>query len=255
MPRVQVGRDAIYYEMRGRGAPLVLLHGFGETGRALLPLGKALARRYRVITPDLPGYGRSGPQPRAYPVDFYEQDASTMAAFLDALGIGEAAIAGFSDGAEVALWWAILHPAQVRALVGWGVAGALLPDTWPEFEAVAALMDAPRPEWIGWRATLRALYGEAGARAMTTGWAAAARAILARGGDISLARADAIRCPTLLINGADDPINPSHTLAALAARIPQAQTLLVPDTGHAVHVEHPTWFAQTVLAWLIAHAG
>jgi pimeloyl-ACP methyl ester carboxylesterase len=76
------------------------------------------------------------------------------------------------------------------------------------------------------------------------------QAIIAAGGEISLARAGEIRCPTLLINGAADSINPPALAQRLAARIPQADLIIVPGTGHAVHEERPDWFQATALTWL-----
>ncbi|HMA35497.1 MAG TPA: alpha/beta hydrolase [Chloroflexia bacterium] len=254
MAKVRVGETTIYYEVQGRGDPVVLLHGFTETGRTLRALSDALKRDFRVITPDMPGYGRSGPQPRDYPVDFYERDARVMAAFLDALGLPAVHLGGFSDGAEVALWLAILRPAQVRSLVAWGVAGALNADALPEVGEIATLIDAPPPHWVDWRDRLCRSYGEAAARRMTAGWAAAVRDLISRGGDISLARAGEIRCPVLLVNGAEDRVNPPVVVRALAARIPQAELILVPDVGHRVHDAREAWFNGLVRDWLLRHA-
>lgn len=250
MPFVKVDGTDIYYEEQGRGVSVVLLHGFTESTRAMAPLRQALSGRYRVITPDMPGYGRSGPQPRAYPVDFYAQDGQIMAGFLDALGLERAHIGGFSDGAEVALWVAILRPAMVISTVAWGVAGALEPAALAEVAEIAALMDSPPPRWVGWRDELRATYGDAYARTMTTGWATAVRALIARGGDISLARAGEIRCPVLLINGAEDFVNPPAVVRRLAAAIPHSELILVEGVGHPVHRERFDWFVRTVLDWL-----
>ena len=64
----------LYYESHGPadGAPVLLLHGFMEVGRDMLILAQALAvEGFRVITPDLPGYGRSRPPDRSFPPDFY----------------------------------------------------------------------------------------------------------------------------------------------------------------------------------------
>ena len=255
MPYIPVAGIRIYYEARGRGSPLVLLHGFGQDGRALAPLAAALGRHRRVILPDLPGQGRSGPQPRVYTADFYEEDAQYLAGFLDALRLPSVLIGGFSDGAEVALLLALRRPALVTAVLAWGVAGALSPDAAAEFAAVGTLLDAPRPEWVAWRAALLRMYGAAGVRALTTGWAAATAALLARGGDISLAHAGVIRCPVLLINGADDALNPPAAAARLAAALPRADLIVVPDTGHAVHVEEPAWFIQTATAWLARYGS
>jgi 3-oxoadipate enol-lactonase len=76
------------------------------------------------------------------------------------------------------------------------------------------------------------------------------QAIIAAGGEISLGRAGEIRCPTLLINGAVDSMNPPSMAQRLAARIPGAHLIILPDTGHAVHQQRPAWFQATALDWL-----
>jgi pimeloyl-ACP methyl ester carboxylesterase len=250
MPYTRDGEGRLYYEARGAELPVVLLHGFGEDGRALESLAGALARRYRVLVPDLPGYGRSTPQPRPFPLVFYRQDALRLLAWLAALGLDRVHLGGFSDGAEVALWMAILDPPRIYSLLAWGVAGTLDAAALPEIAAIGRLVDAPLPAWRGWRAALCRTYGREGAHLLTSRWAATLQAIIAAGGDISLGRVGEIRCPTLLINGAADPMNPPALAERLVARIPQADLIIVPDTGHAVHEERPTWFEATALAWL-----
>jgi pimeloyl-ACP methyl ester carboxylesterase len=255
MPAIQVNDTDLYYKEQGRGVPLLLLHGFAQRGADLAGVAGVLSAHYRVISPDLPGYGQSGPQPRHYTPDFYEEDARTMGRLLDALGAGRAHVVGFSDGGEVAVWQAILRPDQVISLVAWGVAGALDPAMLPDVQALGRMIDAPRPDLAEWAAYLREQEGAARARAMTTGWAAAAEAIMARGGDISLSRAGAIRCPALIINGDGDTFNPPAAARRLAQTIPQGTALIAPGAGHAVHDDQPAWFFATVPTWLARHAA
>ncbi|CAG0967235.1 partial Haloalkane dehalogenase, partial [Anaerolineae bacterium] len=103
----------IYYETLGKAdrPPLLLMHGWMEVGRDLAAVGNALAGAgYRVILPDLPGYGRSVPPQRTYPPDFYQRDAAIMAGLLDQLGLTSAHVMGFSDGGEVALLIGVTRP-------------------------------------------------------------------------------------------------------------------------------------------------
>lgn len=103
----------VYYEIRGAGQPLVLLHGgfgaiemFGEA----LPL---LAEGRRVIAVDLQAHGRTADVDR--PLS-YEQMADDVAALISHLGLGRAAVMGYSLGGGVALQTAIRHPGAVRKL-------------------------------------------------------------------------------------------------------------------------------------------
>jgi valacyclovir hydrolase len=240
----------LFYEEHGRGTPLVLLHGFTDSGRDLEDLAQPLSRHFHVIRVDMPGQGRSQPQPRPYHSRFYEEDAMLIWTLLDRLGVPAAHLGGFSDGAEVVLLMAILRPAAALSVAAWGVAGQLEAGALPEVNEIGAMIDTPEGRFAGWREGLIENYGEPIARGITGGWAEAVRALIAEGGDISLSRADGIRCPVLIINGADDQVNPPAAVARLAARIPHAETIIVPDTGHGVHTEHPAWFLQTLEAWL-----
>jgi valacyclovir hydrolase len=252
MPTLPLDGSDLYYEEQGAGTPLLLLHGFTGSGADLAGVADVLAAhdRYRVIRPDLPGYGRSDPQPRHYTPDFYEEDGRTMGRFLDALGIARALVLGFSDGGEVAIWQAILRPEQVIAVVAWGVAGELDPAALPDIAAIGAMMDDPRPDLASWADYLRVQLGIERARAMTAGWAAAMAGIIARGGDISRARARAIRCPVLIINGEHDSANPPAAATRLGTAIPQGTALVAAGAGHPVHDDQPGWFFATVLPWL-----
>ena len=113
----QVRGISLYYELHGRsqGTPLVLLHGGGSSidvtfGRAL----PFLARQRSVIALDEQNHGRSGH--RDVPERFTES-ADDVAALLHHLGIEQADVLGFSNGASVALQVAIRHPGLVRKLV------------------------------------------------------------------------------------------------------------------------------------------
>lgn len=250
MPTITIADNDLYYEEQGRGVPLLLLHGFTGSGADLAGVADVLAAHYRVIRPDLPGYGQSDPQPRPYTPDFYEEDGRTMGRFLDALGIARAHVLGFSDGGEVAIWQAILRPEQVISVVAWGVAGALPPSALDDVEAIGTMIDDPRSDLVSWSSFLCAQLGAERARAMTQGWATAMAALIARGGDINLSRAGEIRGPALIINGDGDTFNPPAAAHRLAAAIPQGTALIAPDAGHAVHDAQPGWFFATVPTWL-----
>ena len=104
----------LYYEVRGDGRPLILLHGgvgaiemFGE----VLPL---LAEERRVIGVDLQAHGRTAD---IYRPMTYEAMADDVAALIEHLGVGEADVMGYSLGGGVALQAAIRHPEAVRKAV------------------------------------------------------------------------------------------------------------------------------------------
>ncbi len=92
---------ALAYERRGRGEPLVLVHGTGSQLQMWHPVLDRLAAERDVIAPDLPGHGESAPLPEA--VVTPERYADVIEELLDELGVGRAHIAGNSLGGGIAL--------------------------------------------------------------------------------------------------------------------------------------------------------
>ena len=106
---------ALFAHTAGDGPPIVLLHGFPEIGRYWFPVMARLAAGFRVIAPDLRGYGASG---RPSDPDDYGIDAlcADVAAVLDGLGLERAHIVGHDWGGVLAWWFAAASPARVRSL-------------------------------------------------------------------------------------------------------------------------------------------
>jgi valacyclovir hydrolase len=243
------GETRIYYEESGAGDPLLLLPGWGGTIAEFAPLQEALAPRFRVIAADLPGSGRSGPQPRTYTSAYYREDAALFLAMLDTLGASPAHVLGFSDGGEYALLMAAFEPKAVRSVVTWGAAGTL-GDNPAMADAMATLVDDPIPPMRDYAAYLKAAYGEANARVMTRSAATAFRAIIAAGGDISRSRAACISCPALLITGEHDFLAPPALAADMARAIPNGEFIEAKGASHSVYREQPAWLTETILSWL-----
>ena len=240
----------IYYEEMGAGDPVLLLPGFTESFTEFGDLIDALAPHYRVIAADLPGSGRSEPQPRDFPPDLYERDAHTMLALMEHVGTGPYHLLGFSDGGESALLMGVHDKGAIRSIVVWGAAGSLDPGASHMLDAIYSLVDSPPDFWRDWHDQLVRHYGEATARSTTQSWATAARAIVDAGGHISLTRVQEIKCPVLVIAGENDPFAPEHFVSDLVSRIPNAELIVVPETGHGVHLQRRDWFNDTVLSWL-----
>jgi valacyclovir hydrolase len=251
------GASHIYYEEEGSGAEAVLLlPGLTDSIEAHGPLRHALAEAgYLVIAADLPGSGRSQPQPRAYTATYFEEDAASFTALLRHLGLERAHLAGFSDGGEVALMMAALWPAMASSVVTWGSAGQLKDDDGQLRAVFANVVDNPIPPLRDYSRYLIEAYGEDVARATTQNAVRAMTEIIeTRDGDLSLSRAGEIACPVLLIAGEHDPFAPPALVTELAARIKHARVAEVADAGHDVHHSHSEWLTATVLDWLKLHA-
>src|SRR5438093_2974003 len=132
--RVKVNGMQMYYEVSGRGDPLIVLHG----GYMNIPMMGAivpkLARTHRVYALEFQGHGRTTDIDR--PIT-YPNLADDVAAFMDAVGLQKADVFGYSMGAMAGLQLAIRHPEKVNKLV-FG-SGAYDAEGWqPEFKSFFA---------------------------------------------------------------------------------------------------------------------
>ncbi|MGH8114333.1 MAG: alpha/beta fold hydrolase [Rhodanobacteraceae bacterium] len=114
---VQVGDTRWVYVAGGKkdGPPLVLLHGYGGSHADWLLVARYLTPNFRVIIPDLPGWGDST---RIAGADYgYAAQVKRLHAFVDALRVGEVALAGHSMGGAIAGLYAAEYPKDVAALI------------------------------------------------------------------------------------------------------------------------------------------
>lgn len=243
----------LHYEETGAGEPLVFLPGFSVGFIDYPAIRAALARHWRVISVDLPGSGRSGPQPRTYTRHYWEDDAHVVAAFMKSRVSGPAHIVGHSDGGEVGLLIGALHPEIARSVVAWGATGAIDETHRGAVAYFHNIIDDTSEESATYRDHLISAYGEQNAQLMTQSFAEVIRAAIEDGGDISRSRAHKIRCPVLLVAGEHDVFASRALIEAYASRVPQAKTVEIAGAGHDVHDTHAQLFEQTVVDWLRSH--
>jgi len=244
----------IYYEEQGSGTPVLVLPRCAGSIEKFSGLRDALvAAGYRVIAADLPGSGRSEPQPRTYTATYFEDDAGSFAALLEHLATGPAHLMGFSDGGDISLLMAALTPGVARSVVSWGAAGVLNDPSGQLREAMYNVVYHPIPPLQEFRDYLVSTYGEANARAMTQSVVGALNDIIAAGGELSRSKAGNITCPVFLIAGEHDIFAPPELLSELAARIGKGEVLVAEGAEHNVYAERPEWLTQTILDWVGKH--
>ena len=265
VPRtVEVEIEGLRWSVRvaGSGPALLLLHGFTGSGRSWDELtNAAIAAGCTVIAPDLPGHGGTAwSAPRAT----VERTADDVAALLRALGYERAHVVGYSMGARVALRLAIARPARVARLVleapSAGIADPaqrLARRDADEGLALRLERDGIAPFVDAWE-RMPVLAGEArvggGARNSLralrlghdpAGLAASLRAAGQGAMEPLHDRLGEISAPTLVIVGANDPVR--GRAEAVAAGISGARLAIVPEAGHAPHLEAPAAFIGLVL--------
>ena len=215
---------------RGRGFPMVLLHGNGEDGRYFAPQMEYFSKRYRVIAVDTRGHGES---PRGDAPFTLEQFAEDLKAFLDEKGIARTILLDFSDGANIALLFTLRYPAYVEALILNG--GNLSP--------AGVKLAVQLPICLG--------YGAAGLCAPFSRKARAKKELLGlmvKQPHIAPAALSVLRCPVLVIAGDHDMIRDAHT-RLIHASIPGAALSILPG-DHFIANRNSAAFCQAVEAFL-----
>ena len=106
------GSSIAWGEM-GSGCPLILLHGFQDSHRTWRRVAPLLAGHFRVLMPDLPGYGWSGRPDAPYTLSWY---ARVISSWMEAIGVPRAHVCGHSFGGGVAQWMVLEQRARIDRL-------------------------------------------------------------------------------------------------------------------------------------------
>jgi pimeloyl-ACP methyl ester carboxylesterase len=159
MPTITANGAELYYEVRGSGPPVLLIHGGGIDSGTFERLADIIASDFRVVTYDRRGISRS-PRPKDWKQTSIAEQAEDAAGLLRALGVAPAAVVGASLGALIALELLLQHPHLVRraSLLDPGPLDSAIPDRREKMAplAMAARTASGGPE-AGFEALLRAL--------------------------------------------------------------------------------------------------
>jgi 3-oxoadipate enol-lactonase len=250
----------LYYELHGlpEGFPVVFINGLLSDTTSWALQVPVFAQHFRVLIYDCRGQGQSDKPPGPYSADLHAQDLTGL---LDALGIEQAHIVGISNGGTVALCFASQQQQRIARLV--------LVDTLAHADALIRAklqgwltavneggpdlrFDVATP-WVWGRrflannpdvlAAVRARAAQANVDAMRTLIEGAMQHDVRE-------RLPQITLPTLVLVGEDDLLTPPSMARELAAGLPNAELMLVPQAGHFLTVERPLVFNAAVLAFL-----
>jgi 3-oxoadipate enol-lactonase len=261
MPTATVNGIHLYYELTGQGPAVTFLHGFTLDGRMWADQVPVFAQQYRVLVPDLRGFGRSQALDTPHP------QAADVAQLLRTLGIARTHVVGLSMGGGVAVDWLLAHPEQVTSLV-------LVDSSMPGFRrldntaarceelAKSVGVDAAITRWLAdplfegsrrrpavFQRLSEMISGYHGGRWLGT--------MPPRRGCANVVdRLQDIHVPTLVIVGELD-VPEFHEIAdAYVAGIAGAQKVVIPTAGHMSNMDEPERFNEVVLQFLArAHVG
>jgi pimeloyl-ACP methyl ester carboxylesterase len=252
----EIGGRRIRWFERGEGEPVVLVHGLGGAATNWTLLAPGLAKRRRVLAPDLPGHGGSAPPPRDADLRTY---ARLLAGLLERQAAAPAVVVGHSMGGLVAMRLATSRPDLVRALVLFETAGirSLSRSTMVFLGLSGLVRPARKVARLRRRVAAtprlrRVVFGYWGAADPATmpaeavlGWlegaaeatdtATAGRALLRDDPRFDL---DDIACPALVVWGARDRLLPVADGFEFARRL-RAPIRVIPGAGHLLIGERP----------------
>jgi len=237
---VQADGFRIRYVEAGQGSPVLMLHG--GSGLILSKVHNELAKKYRVIAFEMPGFGQS-------PVNTTSQSvkdlAQTMAQAAAQLGLNQYALVGISFGGRVALWQAIQAPHQVDLLVLIAPTavlpeGYILPSVAPD--QIGKLLFA-HPENAPTQLSVNA--------ATMTKEMALLQRLQGSSRDTELeGELGEVQTPTLVVFGTADRVVPPAMGRTYRERMPNCYYVLVYDAGHTVAAERPEALSSTIIDFL-----
>jgi pimeloyl-ACP methyl ester carboxylesterase len=253
----------IRYFVAGDGPPVVLVHGLGGAASNWVEVAPALARRCRVLVPDLPGHGGSSPLPAAPTLSPFADVVASVAEREDMTPTG---VVGHSLGGLVALRLALRRPDAVQALVLAAAAGISSGTRAREAALTALVLARParavapfrgvvaRVRWLRYvvfgyfeasdplALSPAAVEGFLAAPALHTNVVDAQRALVADDPRIDL---DGVRCPCLVLWGSRDHMVPVDDAFEYARRL-RGSLRIVPDCGHLLIGERPEACVQAI---------
>ena len=266
---VRVRDRLVHVDQAGRGEPVLLLHGFGCSSHSWRLVIPALARRYRVIAPDLNGHGWTQ-RPRDASAYTLEGQEAMLLGLLERLGVERFHLVGHSYGGGLAIWLAARHPQRVRSLA---LLAAALPaysqqqrQAWARFRGLNWLMVhffvLSRPAvrraldlcFHDRRLVTPELVDAYRTRLLVEGVEDAYYGLLA---PVDMTAPDVdhatLRVPTLVVWGDDDKVASLAEAELHTRTMAQAEFVVLPSCGHAAMEEKPQELLSHLLPFLARH--
>jgi 3-oxoadipate enol-lactonase len=259
MPQIQIQGNSIHYQERGQGQPVVLIHGFPLDGRIWEAQMAALSDRWRVIVPDLPGFGKSQ-LVRPFTIDSLAHD---MHELLGRIGALPCVFGGLSMGGYVSFAFGtkFLHDMKGLMLVDTkceadtsegkqnrlkmietaksGGAKAVADQMMPKMIAPAVAQSKPQ---VAKR--LREIMESVSVAAIEYA------SLAMRDRKDYRSELPSIAAPTLIVVGQEDAFAPPAVAQSMQRDMPKAQLAIIPDAGHMAPMEQPEAVNQVMREFL-----
>jgi 3-oxoadipate enol-lactonase len=261
VPTANLGDIRLHYEASGAGERLLFVHGLGSSSRDWENQVPYFSERYRVVTPDLRGHGKSDKPPGPYSIPLFANDIAELIRTLD---LGPSHVVGISLGGFVASQLAVDHPDLMRSLVVVNSAPELPADTFRErlrtkkelllrrlivqlfgMRTLGRFLGKklfPKPEQTDLKSTFVERWAENDPRVYLYTLAAISRWSVRE-------RLSSIRCPTCVVSGERDFL-PMSLKQEYIAKTSNAELVVIPDSGHLTPVDQPERFNEALMSFL-----
>jgi len=262
MPQAKLNDISLYYEIYGKGKPLLLIAGLGSDNSSWAGVVKIFSKRFQAIVFDNRGAGRSSIIRKQHTIRRMADDAVRI---LDYLGIERAYIIGHSMGGYIAQEMAINYPDRVDRLVLESTApvsskrnNILFEDIYNQLER-EGYSEAWVKRWAFWLFSVEA-FGRG--KFIDTFIKQAAKYPYPMSADSFKAQAEAIakfdsrsqlsgiKAKTLIIEGEDDILIKPDEARALVKHIRGSVIKLIRGLAHCIHMENPALFTKAVVDFL-----
>ena len=257
---VRSGNEEIYFEACGRGEPVVLCHGAGGNHALWYQQVPALVSRYRVITWDQRGFGRSSNRGEESGPRTAVRD---LALLLDHLGVERAHLVGQSMGGWAILGFALAHPDRVRSLTFSDTLGGIRISDTPrepseaQIRVAEALLDESLPVGFDHPCLAPDFAGKDPARAFlflqfSSLGPLTPFSVLLGLMEVSYTpeQVGTLKTPVLFIVGSLDPLFPVEDIRKAAGLVSGARVVEIPGCGHSPYFEAAEQWNQAVLDFL-----
>jgi len=261
-----VNGASLYYEITGKGTPIVFLHGFTCDHRNWDPQVKYFSKKFKVITYDARGHGQSS-MPDTIPYSY----ADDLAALMDYLKIEKAVVVGHSMGGTPAFFYAFNHPERVLALV-LAEGGAFISDTtlispknlqdyFSGFSYVYNVfqkegIEKARAAWLTINPIKNAAENPLSSDLIKTmindysGWHWHNRDRSTSNPDGTPELMGKLKTPTLIITGDLSHAVIKQLVAAQNKYIPNSKKVVLSNSNHMLNLENPDQFNSELLIFL-----
>ena len=257
---VVINKANLYYEIHGRGEPLLMLQGWGMDITGWRHIIQPLSQVFQVIVFDNRGTGRSEVTPGQYTTRLLADDA---AALLNHLRIDKAHVLGWSMGGMIAQELVLAYPRKVnRLILSASSAKVTAKSSFIAWSNVDAINRGERQTSVNWQLSFcfsKALFAnepllfEVKERALNPPYPVSCDGLVSQFAAVNShdrrRQLRSIKSPTLVLGAKEDGIIDIDQVKALALEIDNSELRILPG-GHMYHIEYSDLFARTVIEFL-----